>query len=160
MMRGKTPRSGPFRLTVSVWVGVWMLAIPFFHVHPEGDHRHGEDGHVHGGVVHTIWSPDLECEFDRHGAIEDTHDRFDGVVRGLDYFHVGDQHAEFSLTLLGDSSDRRQLLLAPLHPLTVAGPVLSEPDREARLEGPTAVRLRSLSVLYERPSRAPPALII
>ena len=39
--------------------------VPLFHVHPEADHHHdhGDAGHVHGGTVHTVFSPDLECEY-------------------------------------------------------------------------------------------------
>lgn len=40
-----------------------MLAAPLVHIHPEADHHHGEIGHVHGGTVHTVFSPDLSCEF-------------------------------------------------------------------------------------------------
>ncbi len=43
--------------------------VPFFHVHPEADHHHGEEGHVHGGTIHTVFSPDLECEYE-----DDVHD--------------------------------------------------------------------------------------
>lgn len=43
--------------------------VPFFHVHPEGDHHHGDVGHVHGGTIHTVFSPDLECEYQ-----DDVHD--------------------------------------------------------------------------------------
>ena len=46
-----------------MWVSIWMLIVPFFHVHPEADHHHGDAGHVHGGTVHTVFSPDLECEY-------------------------------------------------------------------------------------------------
>ena len=58
-----------FRLVVLVWASLWMLMVPFFHVHPEADHRHGDTGHVHGGTIHTVFSPDLECEYQ-----EDVHD--------------------------------------------------------------------------------------
>ena len=37
--------------------------VPLFHVHPEADHRHGDPSHVHGGTIHTVFSPDLECEY-------------------------------------------------------------------------------------------------
>ena len=51
------------RLLVLVWVSLWMLMVPLFHVHPEADHHHGDASHVHGGTVHTVFSPDLECEY-------------------------------------------------------------------------------------------------
>jgi len=40
-----------------------MLAAPLVHIHPEADHRHGAADHQHGGTVHTVFSPDLNCEF-------------------------------------------------------------------------------------------------
>jgi hypothetical protein len=52
-----------FRLVVLVWASLWMLMVPFFHVHPEADHHHGDASHVHGGTIHTVFSPDLECEY-------------------------------------------------------------------------------------------------
>ena len=51
------------RIVVLAWVSLWMLMVPFFHVHPEADHRHGDASHVHGGTVHTVFSADLQCEF-------------------------------------------------------------------------------------------------
>lgn len=51
------------RLLVLAWVSIWMLMVPFFHVHPDADHAHGDERHVHSGTIHTVFSPDLECEF-------------------------------------------------------------------------------------------------
>jgi len=51
------------RVLVLVWVSTWMLVVPFFHVHPEADHHHGDANHGHGGTIHTVFSPDLECEY-------------------------------------------------------------------------------------------------
>jgi len=50
-------------MLVLVWASIWMLIVPFFHVHPEADHHHGDASHVHGGTVHSVFSPDLECEY-------------------------------------------------------------------------------------------------
>lgn len=46
-----------------VWSSLWMLAVPLVHIHPEADHHHGAADHWHGGTVHTVFSPDLSCEF-------------------------------------------------------------------------------------------------
>ncbi len=64
-------------MTVLMWVSVWMLAVPLFHVHPDADHHHGEAGHVHGGTVHTVFSPDLSCEFSvyDHASVADKESR-------------------------------------------------------------------------------------
>jgi hypothetical protein len=100
---------------VLLWVSVWMLAAPLFHVHPEADHRHGEVGHVHGGTVHTVWSPDLDCEFDNH---EDT-------VGGLAQFaHSGGGHTELGLSLLTDSTDRKSL--KPIGSLALVGEAVED----------------------------------
>lgn len=40
-----------------------MLIVPFFHIHPEADHHREDAGHVHGGTIHSVFSPDLECEY-------------------------------------------------------------------------------------------------
>ncbi|MCP9460722.1 MAG: hypothetical protein NNA24_01595 [Nitrospira sp.] len=161
VMRCTFPKYDLFRLMVLAWLGLWVLAVPFVHVHPEVDHHHGEEGHTHGGLVHTIWSPDLECEFDHHGAFDyDQNDADGDVEHGDSLFHAGDHHAEFALTMLGDSSDRRQLLPPATQPLSVAQSIPWDPDRELRLEGPNNGERRSLSTLGEYPSRAPPLFFI
>ncbi len=45
------------------WLTTWMLVVPFFHIHPEADHHHGDASHVHSGTIHTVFSADFECEF-------------------------------------------------------------------------------------------------
>lgn len=54
------------RTVISVWVILWMTAVPLVHVHPEWDHRHGDSNHAHGGIIHTVFSSDLACEYARH----------------------------------------------------------------------------------------------
>ena len=51
------------QVMVVVWASLWMLAVPLVHIHPEADHRHGATDHQHGGTIHTVFSPDLNCEF-------------------------------------------------------------------------------------------------
>jgi hypothetical protein len=50
-----------------------MLAAPLVHIHPEADHHHGSADHRHGGTVHTVFSPDLDCEFSvyDHASVSD-----------------------------------------------------------------------------------------
>lgn len=139
------------RVGVLAWVSLWMLAAPLFHVHPEADHRHGEVGHVHGGTVHTVWSPDLDCEFEDDG---------DTVGGHVQFNHFGDGHAEFSLSLLTDSTDRKSLkpLLtqtlgssrAVVFTLEQLGTFISQAD----LVSPSQPSLPGIS------SRAPPAFLI
>ena len=65
------------RVLVLVWASLWMLAAPLVHIHPEADHHHGATDHRHGGTVHTVFSPDLPCEFSGydHAAVADDESR-------------------------------------------------------------------------------------
>lgn len=51
------------RTLVVAWAMLWLIALPLVHVHPEADHDHGAAGHAHGGTAHTVFSPDLPCEY-------------------------------------------------------------------------------------------------
>ena len=50
------------RVVLLTWVSLWMLMVPWFHVHPEVEHTHGIPGHAHHSITHTLFSPPLECE--------------------------------------------------------------------------------------------------
>ena len=65
-MRLTRKSAGWTRLAVLTWAALWMLAAPLVHIHPEADHRHGDPSHIHGGTVHTVFSPDLSCEFSHY----------------------------------------------------------------------------------------------
>lgn len=90
-----------------------MLAVPLFHVHPDADHLHGRAGHLHGGTVHTVMSPDLECEVESHPSFAPNSHDGGATVAG-----VGHRHFEICLSLLADS-DRRlfNLFLSQAHAL-------------------------------------------
>ena len=45
------------------WIICWLIVFPLIHVHPEADHAHGRTPHHHGGLVHSVLSQDLPCEF-------------------------------------------------------------------------------------------------
>ena len=99
-----------FRLVVLVWASLWMLMVPFFHVHPEADHRHGNAGHVHGGTIHTVFSPDLECEYQ-----DDVHDSTcpDVAHQHLQarvHFGHAPNHPEIQFSLLTVPVDRPLLM--------------------------------------------------
>ena len=51
------------RVMLLTWVSLWMLIMPWVHVHPEVEHSHGNPGHVHRAVMHTVFSSPLECEY-------------------------------------------------------------------------------------------------
>ena len=89
------------------WLVVWMLAVPWVHVHAEADHRHGMPGHVHGGIFHTVLSPELPCVNTPHRADEASvtsrEPRADLEVRSP-LAHVGD-HPAVTFSLLGSKPD-------------------------------------------------------
>ena len=62
-MRLTRNNRGWSRVVVLAWAALWMLAAPLVHIHPDADHCHGAADHWHGGTVHTVFSPDLSCEF-------------------------------------------------------------------------------------------------
>ena len=126
-----------------------MLAVPLFHVHPDADHLHGRAGHLHGGTVHTVMSPDLECE-SRLLRAADSHDVFT-TVAGL-----GHRHLEIEFSLLSDS-DRNSynLFLSQAHALGTAVSLNCEPPVLQELE---VIALCSPTwLLYDLPSRGPPS---
>jgi len=57
------------RVAILIWTALWMLVAPLVHIHPEADHQHGNPSHVHGGTVHTVFSPDLSCEFSHYDHV-------------------------------------------------------------------------------------------
>jgi hypothetical protein len=93
-------------MLVLVWGSIWMLIVPFFHVHPEADHHHGDASHVHGGTVHTVFSPDLECEFTEtvHDSTcpESAHQHLQANA----HFGHALNHAELDFSLLPVPIDR------------------------------------------------------
>jgi hypothetical protein len=52
-----------FRALPVLWLILWMLVIPLFHVHPDADQRDGKQV----GAFHTIFTPALDGEY-RHPA--------------------------------------------------------------------------------------------
>lgn len=95
-------------ISVFVWLSVWMVLIPLFHVHPEGDHLYGTAGHVHGGIVHSVFSPDLDGEYDNHHHTTDgfghSSPEHDGLLAHPAH---GTEFAEITFPFLIDSPDRK-----------------------------------------------------
>ena len=131
--------------------------VPLFHVHPEADHRHGDVGHVHGGTIHTVFSPDLECEYkdDVHDSTcpEATHQHLqDRVHSGHPLIHP---EIEFSLRTVPVD---RPLSKAGM---TVSGlPVVERPATQRALAVVSLEPGSSRTILFlstALPLRAPPS---
>lgn len=148
-------------MAVLAWASLWMLAAPLFHVHPEADHRHGEVGHLHGGTVHTAWSPDLACEFDNHSRVDRIEQHEQGRVGHLTQFsHAGDNHAEFSLSLLTDSTDRKSLKPFVAQALGFLPAVASDIERHARIQRDTVAVPSPVPFVHALSPRAPPSFLV
>lgn len=149
------------RLMVLAWTSLWMLAVPLFHVHPEADHRHGEVGHVHGGTIHTVWSQDLDCEFDGHQHVDQTgtstHDRLASVAPSP---HAGDGHAELSFSVLNDSTDRKSLKLFVVQALGFTPTVVLDAATSVRIQRNSVAVEPSAPVIFTHSPRAPPSLLL
>ena len=154
-MRAIRQNSRWSRVTVLMWLSVWMLVVPLFHVHPEADHLHGTAGHVHGGTVHTVWSGDLACEFGSHEKAAPT-----GIALSKHSPQGRHDHPEFGFSLLNDSNDRKSFKLFGTQALFAAGavvPILQGCNSAAQeLASDAPSRL----FLHDRPSRAPPILLL
>ncbi len=138
-----------------------MLVVPLFHVHPDADHRHGEAGHVHGGTVHTVWSPDLDCEFEDHRANDREPRPAQDVGADLAQFsHAGNSHAEFTFSLLSDSTDRKQTNPLFAKALAIRHAVTTESDVSARRDERPAHGTFPIRLLHDLPSRAPPGFLL
>jgi hypothetical protein len=161
-MRIKTRTFSWFRVAVLSWASVWMLLVPLFHVHPEADHRHGEAGHIHGGTIHTVWSQDLECEFDGHQQHVDQTKKStqDGLTRVAQSPHAGDRHAELGFSVLNDSTDRKSLKPPVAQALGVPTAVDLGVERHVRIQENIAPVQPSVPGISTRAPRAPPSLFV
>jgi hypothetical protein len=146
-----------FRVLVLVWASIWMLMVPLFHVHPEADHRHGDASHAHGGTIHTVFSPDLECEYTDNihdpACPEAAHQHLQ--VRA--HFGHAFNHPEISFSLLTVPIDRPLSKLG----ITVSGlPVVESPSAQRAVAVASLQPGASHTILFlstALPLRAPPS---
>lgn len=148
-------------MAVLAWASLWMLAAPLFHIHPEADHQHGKEGHLHGGTVHMAWSPDLACEYDDHQHI-DRNEKYPRESAGkfTKFSHLGDRHTEFSLSLLTDSTDRKSLKPLVAQALGLLPAVGSDIERHTRIQRDTAAIPSPVSFVHTLSPRAPPGFLV
>ena len=145
------------RVLILVWASLWMLMVPFFHVHPEADHRHGEAGHVHGGTIHTVFSQDLECEYTKTVHDPTCPEAAHQDLQTRAHFGHPLNHSEIEFSLLTLPIDRP----LPKLGITVAGlPVIERTAAQravavASLQPGTSHTILFLSTAL--PLRAPPS---
>lgn len=142
------------RTLLLMWIVIWLLAVPLFHVHPDAAHHHNESGPHHGGIAHTVFSRDLDGEF---GNRKVDFQEPKGLVTHSTPSSQDSPELDFSL--LSDASGRKILksLLAPVSLIPVAA--LSTPetdDRAVQNKNP----LRPLLLVFELSSRAPPLVLL
>jgi hypothetical protein len=160
-MRLMQKDGGWSHLVMPIWLSVWLLAVPLFHVHPEGDHLHGTAGHVHGGTVHTVFSLDLDGEYDNH------HHTIDGFGHSTPIPDALSDHpshavgfAELGFTFLNDSTEQKlpkpivSLLLVVESIAIIAS--ASTPSIVQRSESPPCQTFFTRDI----PTRAPPSLFV
>ena len=94
------------RSVILPWLSLWILAVPLFHIHPEADHRHGTGNHAHGGTVHTVFSPDLHCEYAAHGQETGPPGEASGSLAVVSQATHALNHPEIGFSLLASSADR------------------------------------------------------
>ena len=82
-----------------------MVALPLVHMHPGTDHRHGNSGHVHGGTIHAVFSPDLACEYTARVHDESCPETDHQHFQTGGHFGHAFSHPEIEFSLLGASTD-------------------------------------------------------
>jgi hypothetical protein len=142
-------------MIIRVWAMLWVLSVPLFHVHPEFAERSGHDGALRSGTVHTVFSGDLDGEFDIHEA--STHSAAD---KSAHLSHAWFEHSELGFSLLTDSHHRTELkpILVQTMVLPIGETTLIQ-CHERAVEHRAALPASTLFV-RQFPSRAPPSLLL
>jgi len=155
MFTGITKVSGS-RPVVVAWLIGWMLMVPLVHVHPEADHRHGNSGHVHGGTVHTVLSPDLECEYAARVHDETCPEAAHQHLQASAHSGHAFNHPEIEFSLLSAPIDRPVAKPG----ITVSGlPVVESTTVQRAVSTASSLPVISPTVLFLStglPLRAPP----
>ena len=148
------------RLLVLLWASLWMLIVPLVHVHPEADHAHGGERHVHGGTIHTVFSQDLECEYEDAAHDSTCPDATHQHLQSLVHPGHGLNHPEIEFSLLTVPVDRP----LPKPGVMVSGlPIVENPMAQPALVLDSFQPDSSHTVLFlstALPLRAPPFLSI
>lgn len=142
-------------MLIRVWVMLWVLSVPLFHVHPESVEHLGHNGAIRSGTVHTVFSADLDGEFDIHEASAHS-----AANKSVHLSHTWFEHSELGFSLLTDSHHRTELkpILVQTMALPIEEPTLVQCDERAAEH--RAVTPASTLVVHQLPSRAPPAFLL
>jgi hypothetical protein len=142
---------------LSIWAIVWMLVVPVFHVHPETDYDHGQANHHHGGIVHTVFSPDLDGEYDHRHAHEDVGHSGPSDLELPHHPSHSLGNVEFAFTFLGSSTERKLFNLVFLHLFMVQSSASFEsPPNLSVVAQHCVVTPPRIFWTCDIPSRAPP----
>lgn len=145
------------RTMILVWAMTWTMMVPLFHVHPEADHRHGNDNHTHGGTVHTVFSPDLECEYVEYIRDLTCSEAPSHHLQARAHTGHGFNHPEIEFSMLGSPKDQPSGKLW----ITVSGLTGAESPSVQQTVSSTSIQsVVSPTVLFlstALPLRAPPS---
>ncbi len=146
---------------IFVWAIAWTIMVPLFHVHPEADHHHGEAGHVHSAAVHTVFSPDLDGEFDngQHTTGGFRHSTPSHVAVTGHPSHAS-EYAELGFSFLSDLTDRKLPKPLFLHVLVVESGAIVAFAPTPSIAQRNAFTSPHLFFTRDIPSRAPPSLLV
>ena len=140
---------------IRLWVVLWVLLVPLFHVHPEVTGLAGKNGVERGGTVHTVFSGDLDGEFDLHEAA--THRATD---KSPHLSHAWFEHSELVFSLFTGSHHRTDL--KPILAQTMVMPIgdITILHGQAQAEEHRATVPATTLFVHEFTSRAPPSLLL
>lgn len=145
-----------FRALSALWLILWMLVIPLFHVHPDADQQDGKQV----GAFHTIFTPALDGEY---GQPVHAHDAPMIQPLGFPFLNAFSGllgHPELGFSFLSSSPDSSlaeqamvNVVLAELN-----ANLLTSPCRFIRqdISPPPIMALLATSL----PDRAPPAVSV
>lgn len=91
------------------WMVCWLTIFPLIHIHPEADHAHGHTHHHHGGLIHSVLSQDLPCEFGKDSQVSSSSKSKETFLAGVPMHGYGFTHplthVEITFSALKPPSD-------------------------------------------------------
>jgi hypothetical protein len=139
-----------------LWVSLWLLMVPWVHVHPEVEHNHGDPTHEHHALTHTVFSAPLECESHRQFDEDIDRSAIQQPIHLIGHHGHATGHPEIDYVLAASSPYPviEKLLLSSTLIAEAPSPAILGSSRveSARSIAPT-ILLLSASL----PPRAPPA---